>query len=59
MSSSTETRDQRPQFLGNFRQSRGILENLGNLERKMTNSRILEQFEHSPDILTTFHWQKR
>ena len=48
-----------PVFLGNFRQSRGILENLGNLERKMTNSRILEQLKHSPDILATFHRQKR
>ena len=41
-----------------FKTSKRILENLGNLREKLTNSRILEPFELSPDMLATFHRQK-
>ena len=43
-------------FGGNFRRQK---ENLRNFREKLTNSRILEQFELSPDMLATFHKQKR
>ena len=48
-----------PAFGGEFKTSKRIFENLGNFRGKLTNSRILEQFELSPDPLTTFHRQKR
>ena len=41
-----------------LRHQKKILDNLGNLREKLTNSRILELFELSPDMLATFHRQK-
>jgi len=48
-----------PDFGGEFKTSKILLENRTNFRKKVTNSRILEQFEHSPDILATPHRQKR
>ena len=41
-----------------FKTSKKVLDNLGNLREKLTNSRILELFELSPDMLATFHRHK-
>ena len=43
-----------PDFGGEFKTSKILLENRTNFRKKVTNSRILEQFEHSP---ATF-WQR-
>ena len=47
-----------PGLCGEFKTSKKILDNLGNLREKLTNSKILELFELSPDMLATFHRQK-
>ena len=40
-------------------QTKRTLQNLGNVrKKKMENLKIFEQFEYSPDMLGTFHWQK-
>ena len=47
-----------PGLWGEFKTSKKILDNLVNLREKLTNSKILELFELSPDMLATFHRQK-
>ena len=42
-----------PDSGGEFKTSKILLENRTNFRKKVTNSRVLEQFEHSPDILAT------
>ena len=43
-----------PELFWNFRHQKEFSKILGILGKKSTNSRILEQFEHSPDFLTIF-----
>ena len=47
-----------PGLWGEFKTSKKNLDNLVNLREKLTNSKILELFELSPDMLATFHRQK-